>query len=511
MPQFAQETHRPLPAALRPVWPRCLAALAIVAIAGADTGASPQSAGPSNGIASAAALGRVELRGLGVSLDAPEGVAWRIELREDGRPRAFLARPVAAPAWTATVEPFEAASPLPDPDAIDEAIAYLKSMRDAGAEFSILENREIKLGDALGHLLMLEVPLQPGSSTTTDAAAPSDTAMTGFLIVPRGGRSFLAVRIAAETARYPSSWAELERMLGSVRVLPAAQLAAWEAGLLDQGRGRLASFARERLEAAADGETRWFRVHRPAADGQPAREVGSLAIRAAPAARGLLDPSRDPDSLRTAEREPGVLLSVEGRLLPPETVSGERAERLDLSIRAWTALDLSNEAWSMRQTIRDPDRRGEPPTMAETGVRTAPRPGQPRPVLEVVEASREAMSRTPQRWVLTGEPHLGQVESALLGALLAPVDAPIDLAWQHYDRSLGAVVRRLDEVRPSPDGDGGFEIRTLSHPDDSNPVIQRFDRDGRLLVRTDADGTVTEAIDQETLRRIWEREGLPIR
>jgi len=234
-------------------------------------------------------------------------------------------------------------------------------------------------------------------------------------------------------------------------------------------------------------------------------------IRARPAERGLLDPSRDPESLRAAEREPGVLLSVEGRMLPPETVDGEGRERLDLSVRAWTSLDLDSEAWSMRQTIRDPDRRGDPPTMAETGLRTAPRPGQARPVLEVVEASRRSMSRTPQRWTLGGEPHLGQVESALLGALLAPVEAPVDLAWQHYDRTLGAVVRRLDEVRPVPNSDGEFEVRTLAHPDDPSPIVQRFDREGRLLRRVDADGTVTEAIEAEDLRRLWERHGLPLR
>jgi len=457
---------------------------------------------------------RIELRGLGVSMAPPPDVACRIELREDGRPRAFLARPVPSPAWTATIEPFEASSDLADPEAIDEAIAYLRSLRDGGATFTMLENRPFRLDGVTGHLLVLEVPLQDGGEPARPESSADDrptTAITGFLIVPRGGRSFLAVRIAAETERYAESWPELERALASVRVASAEDLAAWEQGLLERGRTRLASFARERLESVADGTTRWFRIHRPATAAEPAREVGSLAIRAAPAPRGLLDPARNPESLRAAEQEPGVLLSIEGRLLPPETAAGGSRERLDFSMRAWSSLDLSSEAWSMRQTIRDPDRRGDPPTMAETGVRTPPRPGQARPLLEVVEASRESMSRTPQRWTLGGEPHLGQVETALLGALLAPVDAPADLAWQHYDRTLGAVVRRLDEVRPVPNSDGEFEIRTLAHPDDPAPVVQRFDREGRLLRRIDADGTVTEAIEAEDLRRLWERHGLPLR
>jgi hypothetical protein len=452
---------------------------------------------------------RLELRGLGVSMSPPADVAWRIELREDGRPRAFVARPVPSPAWTATVEPFEAGSELPEPAAIDEAIAYLRSLRESDAEFTILENRAMQLGDATGHLLLLEVPL-PKASAVDSGDVASGSAITGFLIVPRGARSFLAVRISAETQRFPSSSRELLSMLESVRVRTLEDQAAWERSLLDGGRGRLASFARARLAAAADGDTRWFRVHRPATGEQPPREIGSLAIRAAPAPRGMLDPARDPESLRTAERESGVLLTVEGRMLPPETVAGESRERLDLSMRAWTSLDLDSEAWSLRQSIRDPDRRGAPPTIAETGIRSAPRPGQPRPVLEVVEASRESMSRTPQRWTLGGEPHLGQVESALLGALLAPVDAPVDLAWQHYDRNLGAVVRRLDEVRPLPDTDGEFLVRTLVHPDDPNPIVQRFDREGRLLKRVDADGTITESIEAEDLRRLWERRRLPL-
>jgi len=456
---------------------------------------------------------RLDLRGLGVSVVPPPEVRWQVALREDGLPRAFLARPGPAPAWSVTLESFDAASEMPDPAAVDEAIAYLRSLRDADATFSILENRPIELGDAIGHLLLLEVPLDDDANPATPApnANAAPTAITGFLIVPRGGRSFLAVRIAAERRRFDGSWPELRRMIESVRVRPATELLAWERTLLQRGQARLSGFGRERLRDAADGETRWFRIHRPATSDAPSREVGSLAIRAVPAPRGLLDPARDRDALRAAERESGVLLTVEGRMLPPETVAGESRERLDISMRAWSALDLSSEAWSMRQTIRDPDRRADPPTIAETGVRTAPRPGQPRPTLEVVEASRDSMSRTPQRWTLGGEPHLGQVESALLGALLAPVDSPIDLAWQHYDRNLGAVVRRLDEIRPLSDGSGGFEIRTLAHPDDPQPIVQRFDREGRLLERIDADGTITEAIDAEDLRRLWERGNLPMR
>ena len=120
------------------------------------------------------------------------------------------------------------------------------------------------------------------------------------------------------------------------------------------------------------------------------------------------------------------------------------------------------------------------------------------------------MSREPRRWTLPDEPFLSQVEAVLLGPLLAAANAPAgEFAWRTYDRSLGDVTRRLEVFARAGDS-GGFEVRTLTHPDDVAPLLQRFDAQGRLVERRDPDGTITEAIELEDLRRLWRSKGLPL-
>ncbi|MGA1392129.1 MAG: hypothetical protein ACO38W_03120 [Phycisphaerales bacterium] len=451
--------------------------------------------------------GRLSLRGLGVSLTPPPGTIWTVRLREDGAPRAFLAEPTETPRWTMTIEPFEATDrgDLPS-EAIDEAIDYLDALREDGVRFQTRVNRPFEVDGRTGHLLLVEVPLDAsnGGGSSPDEADP--TGVTGFLVLPRAGREFVAFRVVAESASLPQVLPLLERSFASIRVEPPETLVFWESDVLESGRQRLARFSPEKLLGAADGAERWHRLRRISADGATI-EVGAFMVRAVPAPRGLLDPARDPASLRASEQEPGVLVAIEARMLPPETPPGEQPTWLDVSLRAWLALDRSSESWSMRRTIRG-DRRE--PSVAETGVRLSPSAGPPRPVLEVIEASREAMSREPRRWTLPDEPFLSQVEAVLMGPLLAAgAREPGEFAWRTYDRTLGDVTRRLEVLVPLQDS-GGCEVRTLTHPDDPAPMVQRFDAEGRLRERRDPDGTITEAIELEALRRLWRSKGLPL-
>lgn len=480
------------------------AAASLLAVLYGETGAFSQTFRDAARVP--AATERLTLRGLGVSLDPPPGTIWTVRLREDGAPRAFLSEPTETPRWTMTIEPFEATDrgDLPS-EAIDEAIDYLEALREDQVRFRTRVNRPFEADGRAGHLLLVEVPLD-ASSTSADPSEPAATGITGFLVVPRAGREFVAFRLVVETSAFESALPLLERSLSTIRIDPPETLVFWESDVLEAGRQRLAAFTPERLLAAADGRERWHRLRRTSAEGSTV-EVGAFMVRAVPAPRGLIDPAREPETLRESEKEPGVLVSIEARMLPPETPPGEQPTWLDVSLRAWLALDRSGEAWSMRRTIRG-DRRE--PSVAETGVRLAPSAGQPRPVLEVIESSREAMSREPRRWTLPDEPFLSQVEAVLLGPLLTAAGAPAgEFAWRTYDRGLGDVTRRLEVLVPTGDS-GRFEIRTLAHPDDVAPLVQRFDAEGRLIERVDPDGTITEAIELEDLRRVWRSKGLPI-
>ena len=52
-----------------------------------------------------------------------------------------------------------------------------------------------------------------------------------------------------------------------------------------------------------------------------------------------------------------------------------------------------------------------------------------------------------------------------------------------------------------------LETRIGSSPE---VLVQEFDKDGIRMRRVDADGTVTERITLEELRRLWNAKGLPV-
>lgn len=447
----------------------------------------------------------LRVRGLGLSLQAPQGSVSAVRLREDGQPRLVLAESAETPAWTLAIDPFRGD---PATAAIDQVIDYLQQLRAAGGTFSIVVNRPLRGAAGDNHLLLLEVPIAAAESTAADAATPT-TGVSGYLVASRGEGQFVVCSIAITRPALETALPILERHLATLELDAPEVMAAWDRSLLEAGRRRLDAFTRDRLLAAADGATRWYRIHRPAAPGVPEAEVGAIAVTATPAPRGLLDGNRDPDSLRASERDPGVLVVVNMRLVPGDTAGlppGSPPAFRDLEQRAWVSLDRASEAWSLRQTDRVGRRA---PSSAETGILIEPSPAQPRPVLEVVTADRERLVRDPERFTLSEDPYLSQAESLLVGPLLREV-APSggEFAWRLYDRRVRGVALRLEQIRPDPAG--GFELRSLAHPDDPAPILQRFDSEGRLLERIDPDGTVTTLVDREQLRRAWSRKGLPL-
>ncbi len=459
-----------------------------------------------SGIGSPPGAEPLRVRGLGLSLKVPDGSISAVRLREDGQPRLVLAESAETPAWSLAIDPFRGD---PASAAIDQVIEYLGQLRSAGGEFSIVVNRPLRGAAFDSHLLLLEVPLAaPEGGDPAGRPAPA-TGISGYLVASRGEGQFVVVSMAITRTAFEAALPLLERHLATLSLDTPAEMGAWDRSLLEAGRRRLDAFTKDRLLEAADGETRWYRIHRPASAGSPEVEVGAIAVTAAPAPRGMLEGGRDPDSLRASERDPGVLVVVNMRLLPTDTADlppGSPPAFRDLEQRAWVSLDRASEAWSLRQTDRVGRRS---PSSAETGILIEASPAQPRPVLEVVTADRERLVREPERFTLSEDPYLTQAESILVGPLLREVAASGgEFAWLLYDRRVQGVTRRLEQVRPEPAG--GFELRSLTHPDDPVPIRQRFDSAGRLLERVDPDGTVTTLVDLDGLRRRWSRNGLPL-
>ena len=68
---------------------------------------------------------------------------------------------------------------------------------------------------------------------------------------------------------------------------------------------------------------------------------------------------------------------------------------------------------------------------------------------------------------------------------------------------------RLDEWAPTSDGSGGWTL-TTQFTSDTPPFTSTYARDGSLIRRTHADGSITEPITVDELRRIYKTKGLNV-
>ena len=78
-----------------------------------------------------------------------------------------------------------------------------------------------------------------------------------------------------------------------------------------------------------------------------------------------------------------------------------------------------------------------------------------------------------------------------------------------YETSAGtmAMSLRIDRWAPLEDGTGGWELSTQIRSD-AKRIVSTHAADGSLIRRTSSGGSVIEAIELESLHRLWKRKGL---
>ena len=138
-------------------------------------------------------------------------------------------------------------------------------------------------------------------------------------------------------------------------------------------------------------------------------------------------------------------------------------------------------------------------TSGETGIRDRFR-------LKVVTSTKESRTRDEANWTITDQAYLSLPEVFCLGSLLPRDEARAgEMEFFFYDSRHRALPRRIDRWQPV--ADGNWELLTRSALD-ANAIRQVFNSNGERLRRIDGDGKITERIDPQTLRRLWESKGL---
>ena len=395
------------------------------------------------------------------------------------------------PSWSIRVQNMTMRN-LEDPSPAGVVGQLLKQYRRGGADIEVLSNESLQLGDKIGQLVFISV----------------NDAIGGFLIASTGEERYLIFRITASdlvatnASEYSQMRTQLDPSLRTVRLNSAHELKQLREQQFANARRALDSMTPERLGELV-GWSQFYRIYKPDNTGEYVtdREIGYFKLSVKEGMRGELNPERKIEDYSSGEKELGFMLFVDARYL--EDISREPMITADVQIRFWLDWNKQEEAWQARVTRRQ----GEVAfTEAEVGIMTPPALGVQK--LKVIESSVEARTRKESDWEIR-EPYLPQSIKYLLGQLL-PRDGSVTgpMAFHYYESSVDnahLLPMRLDEWNT----EGGQWVLESQLLPDMPAIVSTFDRDGHLVKRIKGDGTITEPIELETLRSLWERKGLP--
>ncbi len=427
----------------------------------------------------------LDAEGLGFSLRVPIGSGVRVD-RTGGSISFVISGPGEEPKWR-----IRAARVTPGEDgatAAGQCERFLEDLkrRDPRVEAIASEVRKVAGRDA--HIVYASVPVEGGEAGTM-----------GLYAVPTGDGAFVALSIVMSGDAFAQTRTLLERSLDTMVLRDTAKVLAENMALLVRGGELIAAITPERLRATIHSEPRIYRMWRPKDDGAK-EDFGYMVIRVREGQQGEVDASRDPSQFKGEDAEKGLLASIDARVV----VNGDPTHTVDAQSRYFVRWDRSGEAWSVRTTERQ---RRASRSSAQTGLRLPPSAGAPRPTIQVITASRDGMTREPLEWAVPPS-YLSQAELIVLGELLprAANAAPIEFTDYAFDQREQKLPLRRE--RWAPDGTG-WRLETQSGSSPSK-IVQEFDAQGRRVRRVDIDGSVTELIALEDLRKLWKSKGLPV-
>lgn len=445
---------------------------------------------PSDGLAEVP----LDAEGLGFTMRVPAGCTVRIErgrslsylLAEDGQQPGWRLR---ATSITASKAGTTARSQCED---------YVAEVRARDSKIEVVANEAFRAGTVDGHIVYLAVPLETGGR-----------GIMGMLALPSSIDSYLAFSMLIVDGSFASARPLLERAFATITVRDVAKAAAEDMDLLVRGAEIAGAITADKLRATIDPEPRVYRMWRTDEAGAR-QDYGYMVIRVREGRQGEVDASKDPAKLKGEDNEPGLLASIDARIV----VNNDPSHTVDAQSRYFVRWDRASEAWSIRTTERQ---KRASRSSAQTGLRLAPSAGAPRPVLQVITASGDGMTREPQEWAVPPA-YLSQAELIVLGELLprdaagtdvgAGANSRAGIAFKDYafDQREQKLPQRHEKWTRIGTG-WRLETRQGSSP---AMTVQEFDERGKRVRRTDVDGSVTEMIKLEDLRALWKSKGLPV-
>ncbi len=429
---------------------------------------------------------------LNLTFNLPRGASTIAQML-NGQPVVEVRDSQEAPTWTMRVQTMK--PKLDDPSAKAMVDDLLSKLTKAERPHTVLVNEARTISGIDGWMCFLD------RQTRETERHESERFISGWLVLPIAQGEFMVFAVQTLPEQYETLRPIFEACFGTIALKTREQALTERAERLKNGYELLKAVSPEQLKALC-GYKQWSRIYKPADNpGTPSTEFGCALIEVVAAKRGALNPARDETKYTGDERKDGLLVRVQGRYI----ADAQRRVFYDSVALYWMAWDQSDEAWSVRGTQRQGEaERSE----AETGVRGFPTVGQPIPTLQVIKQTTDGQP-VPNEWEVP-DVYLSQALGWIIGRLLPrDIDAPLDYAWYFYVAShvQPKVYQRLDRWAPS--GDGSLTLTTWLTPETPS-FTTTYSRDGQFLRRTHSDGSITEPIELEELRRLWKARGIPV-
>lgn len=453
-------------------------------------GQNSRSAPPTPKSASAALdLEPFDAEALGLKINLPAGSAVAAE-KADGQLVITVTDDPTTPTWSLRIQTM--ISTLEQPTAARQIEELMREYKLLKQDFKTISNTAYTVGPHSGQLCYLRVEPRP-----------DEQVISGWLLVPRGERTFMVFSLQTLPEHLPRVRPLIEASFATIQLRSAEDMASERQALLDSGRALIEACTPEKLKSLV-GVKQWHRVFKPAATpGAADTEVGYSLLEVFEAMKGAVEPSKPENQYDRNERKPGLMIRVQSRV-----VSEDRSVYYDSMGLYWMAWDQSEETWNARGT----QWQGEAEwSEAETGLRSPYMPGAPPPRLTVIKTVLATNAREPNDW-LVPDVYLSQPLHWLLGRLL-PTDIRADREYRYYFYNFASrqaqLSQRSDVWGPLNDGSGNFRLVTKLSVE-SPAMTAIYNSKGELVRRVHPDGSITEPSTVETIHKLWKNAGLKL-
>ncbi|MEM7229401.1 MAG: hypothetical protein AAF432_11370 [Planctomycetota bacterium] len=420
---------------------------------------------------------------LGFSINLPQNALVTTE--RVGTKRTYAIRDTSPdPRWSMRIATLDATNA--DVTARDQIDAHLESLQRNQQAFRILSLEQRPVHDRLGQLVIVRRDVERGSPY-----------IEGWLIAPRGSRSFLVISMLTLPEHLDTIQPLLLRSFDTIRMTSVLEQSATREARIQRGVEFLETITESDLRRHI-GMNRWLRIY----NSNDNSEIGFTHITVDEGPRGRLDGNARPDRYTAAESEVGLFVTVRARVID----ASRKDAYIDLEGRYWLSWDAEEEAWSSLATARQHE---ATQTASETGTRT--RPGVGPGKLTVIKAVNQVNTREQFDWTVPNA-YLPQALSFVVGELMPRnITAPIEMHFYGYhptgDDNKPRMALRTERWAPPGHGSRHWTLSTTVSGE-LEPHISHYDGNGELIRRTRPDGTVTEPIQLDQLRLLWERKGL---